>query len=693
MMPKKAKHEHTETTATTYTGKLDITRSGMGYAIVDALEKDIVIRPGDFGTGLHGDTVTVQLKKESFTNNPTKRKEGKVIAVITRKQSEFIGTLQMGTNFAFCVVDTDKPMPDIYIPLSALGLAKDRDKVIVALTDWTKATKSPNGKVIDVLTSERQSDAAMKSLLLENGFAIGFNDDVIAEMEKLETTITKAEIKKRKDFRDILTFTIDPVDAKDFDDAISFQVLKNGNYEIGVHIADVSHYVQPGTLLDEAAYTKATSVYLPDRVSPMLPEKISNELCSLRPHEDKLTFSTVFEITPDGTIKKEWIGRTVIHSNHRYTYEDVQAMIEGVAPENETQIKGEVHKEIILIVNKLAQQYRAERFKLGAINFSSKEVRFKLDDNGKPIGIVIKESKESHQLVEEFMLLANKAVATYVANIKYKNGEVPFAYRVHDTPGEEKLAVFIEFAKRYGHKFNISTPQKIAYSFNEMLQSAKGKPEQNVLESLGIRTMAKAIYTTKNIGHYGLGFAFYCHFTSPIRRYPDVMVHRVLQECLDNNIKPDKKADEKCKHCSEKEKAAADTERSANKYKQVEFLQDHIGEEFEAVVSGVAAFGFWAETVAHKCEGLISMNDLMYYDEFIHSEAEYCLVGKHTGIKFAIGDKITIRVAAANLEKRQLDFEWITELSQRKQSSQSGKRTQMGQKNHDKKIKGAKKRK
>ncbi len=664
-MPKKGKLEHKETTATTYIGKLDITRSGMGYVIVDELEKDIVIRPGDFGTGLHGDIVRVQLKKESFTNNPTKRKEGKVIEVTTRKQNEFIGTLQMGTNFAFCIVDTDKPMPDVYIPLSALGNAKDKDKVIVALTEWTKAHKSPIGKVVDILTNEKQGDAAMKSLLLENGFAVGFSDEVMQEVEKIETSISKAEIKKRKDFRDILTFTIDPVDAKDFDDAISFQVLKNGNYEIGVHIADVSHYVTPGTILDEAAYEKATSVYLPDRVSPMLPERISNELCSLRPHEDKLTFSAVFEITPDGTIKSEWLGRTIIHSKQRYTYEDVQAIIEGIAPENETQVKGEVHKDILLLINKLAQQFRAERFKVGAINFSSQEVRFKLDETGKPIGIVIKESKESHQLVEEFMLLANKAVATYVANIKYKNGEVPLAYRVHDTPGEEKLAVFIEFAKRYGHKFNLSTPQKIAESFNLMLQDAKGKPEQHVLESLGIRTMAKAIYTTKNIGHYGLGFEYYCHFTSPIRRYPDVMVHRVLQECLDQKINPDKKAEEKCKHCSEKEKSAADTERAANKYKQVEFLQDHIGEEFEAVVSGIASFGFWAETVSHKCEGLVSINQLMYYDEFVHNENNYCLEGKKSGIKFAIGDKVQIKVVAANLEKRQLDFEWVTEKQQR----------------------------
>ncbi len=658
-----------------FTGKLDITRSGAGFVIIEGMDKDIIIRHGNFGTGLHGDIVTVEVEE---TTKQTGRKEGRIVDVVRRKQSEFVATLQMGTNFAFCVVDTDKPMPDFYIPLDKLGAAKDRDKVVVRLVEWTKSYKSPIGEVIDVLSQDKMSDNAMKQLLLENGFAIVFDEQVMQETAALPTEISKTEIKKRKDFRDITTFTIDPVDAKDFDDAISFQILPNGNYEIGVHIADVSHYVQPDTALDKVAYAKATSVYLPDRVSPMLPERISNELCSLRPHEDKLTFSSVFEITPEGKIKSEWIGRTVIHSNHRYTYEDAQAIIEG----------GEgLYKDEILILNKLAQQYRAQRFERGAINFSSVEVRFKLDENGKPIGIVIKESKESHQMIEEYMLLANRSVAAYVAGIKVKDKEVPFAYRVHDTPGEEKLAMFIEFAKRYGHKFNVSTPEKIAESFNQMLRDVKGKPEQQVLESLGIRTMAKAAYTVKNIGHYGLGFEYYCHFTSPIRRYPDVMVHRTLQECLDGKARIDATVEEKCKHCSQKERDAMDTERSANKYKQVEFLMDHIGEEFDAVISGVAAFGFWSETVAHKCEGLISMNDLMYYDQFVHNEADYCLEGLHSGIKFAIGDKIKIKVVAANLEKRQLDFEWVTDKEMRsKESSKPGKPKRTTQQNTGKPV-------
>ncbi len=647
-----------------YTGTLDITRSGMGYVIVEGLDKDIIIRHGDYNTGLHGDTVIVALKEDknnSNKNNPNKRKEGKITAVIARKQTEFIGTLQMGTNFAFCVISTDKPMPDFYIPLDSMGGAVDKDKVIVTIVSWKKANKSPIGKVIDVLSKEKEGDAAMKTLLLENGFAIGFDDAVMQEANALPTTITKAEIKNRKDIRDTLTFTIDPVDAKDFDDAISIKQLKNGNYEIGVHIADVSHYVVPNTVLNSAAYQKATSVYLPDRVSPMLPEKISNELCSLRPNEDKLTFSTIFEIAANGEIKNQWIGRTVIHSNHRFTYEDAQAIIEGGNGEYKTEI---------LLLNDIAKLYRAERFKTGAINFNSQEVRFKLDETGKPIGIVVKESKESHQLVEEFMLLANKTVATYVAAIKMKNGEpVPFAYRIHDKPNQEKLDLFVTFAKRYGYQFNMATPNSIASSFNAMLTAAKGTPEQNVLESLGIRTMAKAAYTTHNIGHYGLGFTYYCHFTSPIRRYPDVMVHRVLQDCLDGKYKADNDAEEKCKHCSDRERSAMETERAANKYKQVEFLQDHIGETFDAVISGVASFGFWAETVEHKCEGLISMNQLMYYDEFEHVDADYCLIGKRTNTKFAIGDAIKVTVVAANLEKRQLDFEWVTDLHQHAKAS------------------------
>jgi ribonuclease R len=417
-----------------------------------------------------------------------------------------------------------------------------------------------------------------------------------------------------------------------------------------VHIADVSHYVEPGTTLDDIAYEKATSVYLPDRVNPMLPEHISNVLCSLRPHEDKLTFSAVFQMSPKGQVKQHWIGRTVIHSDHRFSYEEVQEVIE-----KETGI----YSDEILLLNTIAQRLRKKRFDNGAINFSSQEVRFKLDEKGKPIGIVVKENKEAHQLIEEFMLLANRVVAEDVFKVKINKKEIPFPYRVHDLPSEEKLLPFMAFARKFGHKFDTSTPEAIAESFNSMLLDVKGKPEQHVLEQLGIRTMAKAVYTTENIGHYGLGFENYCHFTSPIRRYPDIIAHRILQEVLDKNIKPDKKLEQKCKHCSERERAAMDAERAANKYKQVEYMQQYLGEEFEGVISGVAAFGFWVETVEHKCEGLVSVNSLLDYDEFQLIQSDYCLVGRRSGRKFRMGDKVRIKVVAANLTKRQLDYEWV----------------------------------
>jgi len=395
----------------------------------------------------------------------------------------------------------------------------------------------------------------------------------------------------------------------------------------------------------------------------MLPENISNVLCSLRPKEDKYTFSAVFEMNTKGDVKKTWIGKTLIHSNRRFTYEEVQQIIET----NE----GDYAEEILLL-NNIAQKMRKERFKHGAINFSSQEVRFQLDEKGKPIGIVIKESKEAHQLIEEFMLLANKKVAEYVSKIHVNKKQIPFPYRTHDEPDKDKLLPFAEFSRKFGHKFDMSSPEKIAASFNELLKDVQGKSEQHVLEQLGIRTMSKAAYTTENIGHYGLGFENYCHFTSPIRRYPDVMVHRVLESCLKEKPIIDKKMDEKCKHSSERERAAMEAERAANKYKQVEFMKDYLGEEFEAVISGVARFGFWAETVAHKCEGLISINDLNDYDEFRLIESDYSLVGKRSGRKFRMGDKVMIKVVSANLDKRQLDYQWVRD-NQNKQIPSSKK--------------------
>jgi ribonuclease R len=643
---KKEKSKHKSHSSNGYKGVLDITRSGMGYVTVANLENDILVRPSDFNTALHGDTVKVQVENE---HKKSGRLQGKIIEVVQRKQIEFLGRIEMGSSFAFFVADSNKPMPDIFIPFSNLNGAKNNDRAIVRIKEWEK-NKKPMGEVVQVMDAGDTNDMAMKEILMENGFPLFFPENVLEESERIPDTISAAEIALRKDCREILTVTIDPVDAKDFDDAISFRVLKNGNYEIGVHIADVSHFVEFDTELDKEAYDRATSVYLPDRVSPMLPERISNELCSLRPREDKLTFSAIFQITPKGEVKQHWLGKTIIHSNHRFTYEEVQEIIEK---------EDGIYRDEILILNNLAQRFRKQRFKKGAINFSSTEVRFKLDEKGKPIGIMVKESKEAHQLVEEFMLLANRTVAESVGKIKFEKKEIPFPYRVHDTPDELKLLPFVEFAKKYGHGFDTKSPEGIASSFNQMLQDVKGKPEQHVLEQLGIRTMAKAVYTTENIGHYGLGFKHYCHFTSPIRRYPDVLVHRILFDILNEKLEIDKKLEQKCKHCSEKERSAMEAERAANKYKQVEYMQDYLGEEFDGVISGVAAFGFWVETIEHKCEGLVSINSLFEYDDFRLIEGDYSLVGMRSGRRFRMGDKVTIKIVSANLSKRQLDYEWV----------------------------------
>ncbi len=628
-------------------GVLDVTRSGMGFVTIEGMEVDVIVRPNDFNTALHGDTVRVGIKDMKSNG---RRMQGVVKEVLHRKRTEFIGQLQMNKGFAFFVADMDKPMPDVFIPLTNINGATDSDRVVVKILEWDKDGKRPVGEVVSVMDAENSNDAAMKEILLGAGFPLQFPDEALEVAARIPDTISKDEIEKRKDIRDVFTITIDPVDAKDFDDAISFRKLKTGNYEIGIHIADVSYYVEPDTALDKEAYHRATSVYLPDRVNPMLPEHISNFLCSLRPKEDKLTFSAIFQITPKAEVKQYWLGRTVIHSDHRFTYEEAQKTIEE---------KTGLYAEEILILNDIAQRFRKKRFNNGAINFSSQEVRFKLDEKGDPIGIVVKESKEAHQLIEEFMLLANRTVAENISKIKINGKPLPFPYRTHDEPDEAKLVPFAAFAKKFGHKFDTSSPEAIAASFNQLLKDVQGRPEQHVLEQLGIRTMAKAKYTTENVGHYGLGFEHYCHFTSPIRRYPDVQVHRILEEVLKNKINPDKKLEEKCKHTSERERAAMEAERASNKYKQVQYMKNYLGEDFEGVISGVSSFGFWVETVEHKCEGLVSINSLLEYDEFRHVETDYCLVGMRSGKKFNMGDKITIKVVAANLVKRQLDYEWV----------------------------------
>jgi ribonuclease R len=640
------KRKHQSAKHTSYKGKVEITRSGMAFVTVENMQRDVLVRPHHLNTALNGDIVEVTITREGGSG----RHEGSITKIIERKQVEFIGRLQFQKHHIYFIPESDRPMPDIHIAADKTAGAENNDKVVVKLVEWNKDKRLPEGEVLEVMKGENVNDLAMKQLLLQGGFSLSFSEEALEEAARLPEIISKEEQLKRRDFRGTLTFTIDPVDAKDFDDALSIKMLSNGLLEIGVHIADVSHFVQPGMTLDDEGYDRATSVYLPDRVNPMLPERISNELCSLRPHEDKYTFSAVFKMTGKGEIKEVWLGRTIIHSNHRYTYEEVQEIIES----------GEgLHSDEVLLLNKLAQKMRKDRFKKGAINFSSQEVRFVLDENQKPVGITVKQSKESHQLIEEFMLLANKHVAQYISSIHVKDKPVPFPYRVHDTPDEEKLLPFISFAKKYGHKFDNSSPEKIASSFNQLLQDVQGKPEQHVLETLGIRTMAKAVYTAENIGHYGLGFEHYCHFTSPIRRYPDVLVHRILQQCLDGEPQIDKKMEQKCRHCSERERAAMEAERAANKYKQVEYMSEYLGEDFDGVVSGVASFGFWVETVEHKCEGLVSLFSISELDDFRYIEEDYCLVGRRSGKVFRIGEKVRIKVVAANLEKRQLDYELV----------------------------------
>ncbi len=657
-MAKKQKNSRQKVGEDTAKGVLEITRSGLAYVVTGDTEGDVLVRPAGYNRAFHGDTVRVSISRDGWDG---RKREGRVEEVLHRRQTDFIGNLRYHAGRWFFLPDTDKPMPYFEIDEAPAEEIDEEQKVIVRFVKWDKEDRRPKGELVEIVTGRNLSDMAMKEILMESGFPLSFSDEALEDAERLSEAITQDELLRRRDFRGVCTFTIDPADARDFDDALSIRALTKTTWEIGVHIADVSHFVTPDTVLDEEAYGRATSVYLPDRVNPMLPERISNELCSLRPHEDKYTFSAVFEVNSRCEVKKTWLGRTVIHSDHRFSYEEAQQVIETG--------EGILASEI-LVLNKLAKQLRKRRFEKGAINFSSTEAKFQLDETGKPIGVVIKESKEAHQLIEEWMLMANKAVAERISGVKIKDKPLPFPYRVHDQPNEEKLEPFMAFARKFGYKFNTNSPEMIAASFNEMLNLAKGTPQQAVLEQLGIRTMAKAIYTTQNIGHYGLGFENYCHFTSPIRRYPDVLAHRVLQQVLDGKPQADKKMEEKCKHSSERERAAMDCERSANKYKQVEYMQQFPGETFEAVISGVATFGFWAETVAHKCEGLVSLKDLNYYDDFRLVQSDYALTGYRTGRSFRMGDTITIRVVAANLERRQIDYEWVPE----KEMAKTGRR-------------------
>jgi ribonuclease R len=628
-------------------GTVDMTADGSAYIVPeDEFEKDVFVAPKKLKNALHGDTV----KAYVFAKKSGRKNEGEVVEILKRAKSDFTGVIKISDRFAFVIADDKKMMHDIFVPLADTLDAKNGQRVLVTLSDWPESAKNPIGIVKHVLGNQGENNTEMNAILAQYGFPLEFPPQVEQEANAIPEEIPAEEIAKRKDFRNILTFTIDPADAKDFDDAISYQKLPNGNHEIGVHIADVSHYVIQGTDLDKEAYSRATSVYLVDRVIPMLPERLSNGVCSLRPNEDKLCFAAVFELDEQANIQAEWYGRTIIHSDRRFSYEEAQEVIENKAGDYATEI---------LKLNELAYILRDRKFKNGAISFESTEVKFKLDESGKPIGVYVKERKDAHKLIEDYMLLANRKVAEFVAKKQKGEKKLTFVYRVHDSPNMENLTSFATFASRFGYKINTKSDKEIAKSLNHLMADVEGKKEQNILTSLAIRSMAKAIYSTKKTSHYGLAFEYYTHFTSPIRRYPDVMAHRLLQTYLDGGKSADAEFYEvACAHSSAMEKRAADAERASIKYKQAEYLENNIGTEYKGIISGVTEWGMYVEIEENKCEGMIRLRDISD-DFYVLDEKNYCIVGQRKKKKYQLGDEVMIRVKKVDLSKRQIDFTLI----------------------------------
>ena len=624
-------------------GRFERRSNGKNHVITDENES-IFIAERNSMHAMDGDRVRVLVYAKRRGHDA----EGEVVEIIEKNQQTFVGTLEVQKHFAFLLTDNKVLANDIFIPKNALKGGKTGDKAVVRITEWPDRARNPYGEVVDILGPAGENNTEIHAILAEFGLPYRYPAAVEKAANKIPDVITPAEIAAREDFRNVTTFTIDPKDAKDFDDALSIRRLSNGHWEVGVHIADVSYYVKPGSIIDKEAESRGTSVYLVDRVVPMLPERLCNEICSLRPDEDKLTFSCIFELNDNAEVLKSHIARTVIRSNRRFAYEEAQAVIETGEGD---------YKEEILTLNDLAQKLRKRRFEHGSINFDRHEVKFEIDEQGRPLSVYFKVSKEANKLIEEFMLLANRTVAEFIGNPKDGKKPKAFVYRVHDLPDPDKMSSFAAFITRFGYKIKTEgSKSELSKGINSLLSKVQGRPEENLVETIAIRAMAKAVYTTVNIGHYGLAFDYYTHFTSPIRRYPDLMVHRLLERYMAGGRSVNVQSlEDECKHASDMEQLAANAERASIKYKQVEFMSERLGEEYDGVISGITEWGLYVEINENKCEGLVPIRDLEddYYE---FDEKNYCLMGRRKHRIYRLGDPIRIKVARANLERKQLDF-------------------------------------